>query len=67
MEKHGAEIIVDAGDKEVLTLFLREERDYAVYATALGIEHLAPEDRDAEIKRRKDRIEMRLRRLRRRL
>jgi hypothetical protein len=67
MEKHGLEIIVDEGDKEVLVLFLQEERDYAAYARALGIEHLAPQDRDAEVKKRKDRIEMRLKRLGRRL
>jgi DNA-directed RNA polymerase specialized sigma24 family protein len=67
MEKHGSEIIVNEGDKEVLSLFLQEERDYAAYARVLGIEHLAPEERDAEVKRRKDRIEMRLKRLGRRL
>jgi hypothetical protein len=67
MEKHGSEIIVDEGDKEILVLFLQEERDYAAYARVLGIEHLAPEDRDAEVKRRKDRIETRLKRLGRRL
>ena len=67
MEKHGSAIIVDEGDKEVLILFLQEERDYAAYARALDIEHLAPEDRNAEVKRRKDRIEMRLKRLGRRL
>jgi hypothetical protein len=67
MEKHGSEIVIDDGDKEVLTLFLQDERDYSVYARVLGIEHLAPEYRDAEVKRRKDRIETRLRRLGRRL
>jgi DNA-directed RNA polymerase specialized sigma subunit len=67
METHGSEIIVDEGDKEVLVLFLHEEREYAAYARALGIEHLAPEVRDAEVKKRKDRIEMRLKRLGRRL
>ena len=67
MERHGSEIIVDDGDREVLVLFLQEERDYAAYARALGIEHLLPEERDAEVKKRKDRIEMRLKRLGRRL
>ena len=67
MEQHGSEIIVDDGDEAVLTLFLLEERDYAAYAQALGIEHLPPNERDAEVKRRKDRIEARLKRLGRRL
>lgn len=67
IERHGSEIIVDEGDREVLILLLREERDYVTYAKALRIEHLAPEDRDAEVKRRKDRIEVRLKRLGRRL
>jgi hypothetical protein len=67
MDKHGSEIIVDQGDKEVLILFLQEERDYAAYAKALGIERLTPKDRDAEVKRRKDRIEARVKRLGRRL
>lgn len=67
MEKYGPEIIVDEGDEKVLNLYLQEERDYAPYARALGIEHLAPKERNAEVKRRKDRIEMRLKRLRKRL
>ena len=67
MDKYGAEIILSEGDEAVLELLLPEERDYRVYARALRIDHLSPEDRDAEVKRRKDRIEMRLKRLGRRL
>jgi hypothetical protein len=63
MSQYQAEIIVEDGDREVLRLFLEDERDYEAYAAALGISHLAPEQKRAEVKRRKDRIEKRLERL----
>lgn len=63
IQRHRSEIIVDEGDEEILILFIQEERDYAAYARALRIEHLVPKEREAEVKRRKDRIEARLKRL----
>lgn len=63
LDKHGPDIIVDDGDREVLALILQDERDSAVYADALGLGHLAPEDRSAEVRRRKNRLEARLKRL----
>jgi hypothetical protein len=67
MQRFGKDIIVDAGDQEVLKLILQEERDYGPYASALGLDHLPPAERNAEVKRRKDRIEKRLERLKDRL
>jgi hypothetical protein len=67
MSQYGAEIVVEEGDHEVLRLILEEERDYDAYAFALGISHLPPEQKRAEVKRRKDRIEKRLQRLKDRL
>ena len=67
LSEYGAEIVVEAGDQEVLRLILEEERDYKAYAVALGISHLPPEPMRAEVKRRKDRIEKRLQRLKDRL
>ncbi len=67
MLQYGAEIVVEEGDHDVLRLILAEERDYEPYAVALGISHLPPERMRAEVKRRKDRIEKRLQRLKDRL
>jgi hypothetical protein len=67
MLRYGAEIVVEEGDHEVLRLILEDERDYDAYAVALGISHLPQEQKRAEIKRRKDRIEKRLERLKDRL
>lgn len=67
MSQHRSEILVDEGDHEVLRLILEDERDYDAYAEALGISHLPPDQKRAEVKRRKDRIEKRLQRLRDRL
>jgi hypothetical protein len=67
LSQFGAEIVVEAGDQEVLRLILEEERDYEAYAVALGISQLPPEQMRAEVKRRKDRIEKRLQRLKDRL
>jgi hypothetical protein len=57
MSHHQAEIVVEEGDSEVLRLILEDERDYEAYAEALGIAHLPQEEKRAEVKRRKDRIE----------
>lgn len=67
MAQHHADIVVDQGDREVLDLMLQDEREYEPYAKALGIDHLPLDERRAEVKRRKDRIEKRLERLRNRL
>jgi hypothetical protein len=67
MSQHHAEIVVEEGDSEVLRLILEDERDYEAYADALGIAHLPLEEKREEVKRRKDRIEKRLQRLRDRL
>lgn len=67
LSHYGAEVVVEAGDQEVLQLILHEERSYEAYAVALGIADLPPERLRAEVKRRKDRIEKRLQRLKDRL
>jgi hypothetical protein len=67
MSQYQAEVMVDEGDDEVLRLVLEDERDYEVYAVALGISHMSAEQKRSEVKRRKDRIEKRLQRLKDRL
>jgi hypothetical protein len=67
MAQHRMEIVLERGDQEVLDLMLQDERDYEPYAKALGIGHLPLDERRAQVKRRKDRIEKRLQRLRDRL
>ena len=67
ISQHHAAIVVEEGDSEILRLVLQDERDYETYAEALGIAHLPLEEKRAEVKRRKDRIEKRLERLRDRL
>lgn len=64
MELHADKIVVEDGDRAVLELFLAEESDYALYAEALGIAQWPLEKRNAEVKRRRDRLEKRLERLR---
>jgi DNA-directed RNA polymerase specialized sigma24 family protein len=64
MKLHADKIASEDGDRAVLELFLAEEGDYAVYAEALGIGDWPLEERNAEVKRRRDRIEKRLGRLR---
>lgn len=66
-ERYRAEIVQEAGDDEVLTLMLDGERDYHLYAKALGIENLPLDERREEVKRRKDRIEKRIERIRKKL
>jgi hypothetical protein len=67
MSQYGAEIVVEEGDHEVLRLILEDEREYEAYAVALGISHLPTKQMRAEVKRRKDRIEKRLERLKDRI
>ena len=63
IREHSAEIIKDPGDDVVLALLLDNEHKTDVYAERLKIGHLEEGVRTAEVKRRKDRIEQRLRRL----
>jgi hypothetical protein len=67
MSLYRAEIVTEEGDYEVLRLILEDERNYDAYALALGISSLPPKQKRAEVKRRKDRIEKRLQRLKDRL
>jgi len=67
MSQHRDEIVRETGDHDVLRLILEDERDYEAYAAALGISDLPPEQKRAEVKLRKDRIEKRLQRLKDRL
>lgn len=64
MELHADKIVTEDGDRAVLELYLSEEAEYAAYAEALGIADWPQKERDAEVKRRRDRIEKRLQRLR---
>ena len=62
MREYGAKLVQTDGERRVLGLMLDGERAVAVYATALG---LAPsEDVAAEVKRVKDRIMLRMRKVR---
>jgi len=63
MKEHIDKLVKKPGDREVLELFLAEERETAAYAAVLGISHLPEDQRAAEVKKRKDTIEARLRRL----
>lgn len=63
MELHADKIVTEEGDQAVLDLYLSEESEYTVYAEALGIADWPQKERDAEVKRRRDRIEKRLHRL----
>lgn len=49
-------------EAQVLTLMREGERKTAVYASVLGIEHLAPAEQRREVKRVKDRLTKRLER-----
>lgn len=53
----------DPTDRQVVALLLENERSYQAYAQVLGITHLPDQERDAEVKRVKDRIAKRLRRI----
>jgi hypothetical protein len=66
-ERYRSEIVLEAGDDEVLSLMLDGERDYDRYAGALGIENLPLGERREVVKRRKDRIEKRIERIRKKL
>lgn len=63
LERNFDEIVSDPSDEAVLSLILQDERDYSVYAKALQLNDLSVNAQTAEIKRRKDRIEKRLKRL----
>jgi hypothetical protein len=61
--EHWSEIVQDPADAIVLKLWLEEESDTAVYAIALGLDELPVSAQRAEVKKYRDRIEKRLRRL----
>ncbi len=63
LELHADKLVTEDGDRAVLELFLADEGDYAIYAEALGIAGWPLDQRNAEVKRRRDRIEKRLERL----
>lgn len=50
-------------DRQVVALLLEGERSYHTYAVVLGITHLPIDTRDVHVKRAKDRIAKRLRRI----
>lgn len=57
------EAFPDPIDRQVVALLLDGERRYGAYAEVLQITHLPADARDAEVKRAKDRIAKRLRRI----
>jgi RNA polymerase sigma factor (sigma-70 family) len=67
LRAHIDEIAETDMDRRVLELMLRDERETAVYAAALGIEHLSLPQQRRTVKRAKDKIEKGLRRLGKRL
>jgi RNA polymerase sigma-70 factor (ECF subfamily) len=64
LRDHRAALVRDAGDDEVLRLYLEGERATTEYAAALGVQHLPEAEQQDLVKTRKDRIEQRLKRLR---
>lgn len=64
MAKHHRELIRDDGDEAVLRLYLDGEKETSAYATVLGLTGLPGSEQQREVKVRKDRIELRLKRLR---
>lgn len=63
MTTYRNELIKDAGDEEVLRLYLAGENETAAYAEALKLEHLSFPEQKKQVKTRRDRIEQRLKRL----
>jgi DNA-directed RNA polymerase specialized sigma24 family protein len=61
MRDHGAKLVQTDGERRVLNLMLEGERAVAVYAEALGLGPSA--DVETEVKRIKDRITLRMRKL----
>src|SRR5262245_49796114 len=57
--------ILTGPEQQVFELMLSGERDTPVFVAALGLTHLAPEEQEAEVKRVKDRIKVRIKRWRR--
>lgn len=62
MEKHGDRLIRDARDEQLLGLILDDEKSTARFAEALGLDPRA-ETTEREVKRAKDRMLLRLKRL----
>lgn len=63
LRDHHSDLVKEEGDAEVLRLYLSGEKDTSDYAEALGILDLAPDDQEKIVKTRKDRIKLRLKRL----
>ncbi len=59
--------ITDPVDRRILELMLEGERDTAVFAEVLGLKDADPHEQEREVKRHKDRIKVRLKRLGERL
>lgn len=57
------EALPDEKDRRAVLLLMEGERSTDAFARAWGLEDLPPDDRFAEVKRNKDRIKVRLRRL----
>lgn len=53
---------LNAGEERVLELILEGERKTSVFAKALGIQHLAPSEQEAEVYRVKDKLKRRIKR-----
>lgn len=49
-------------DRRVFDLILDGERDTPIFAEAMGVSALSPDDQEAEVKRAKDRVKARLKR-----
>jgi hypothetical protein len=58
------EALPDEKDRRAVLLLMEGERSTDAFARVWGLEELPPDDRFAEVKRNKDRIKVRLRRLR---
>jgi hypothetical protein len=62
MREHGGKLARTEGERRVLDLMLDGERSVAIYAEALGLD--SSKDIESEVKRVKDRIMSRMRKLR---
>ena len=63
MAMHGKKLVSNEVEAKVLALILNEERDTCAFAEALGIDPAGP-DAEKTVKQVKDRIQVRIKRLR---
>ena len=63
LEKYGSQIVENETDIAVLKLMLMGESETDTYAAALGIQNLPQEERKALVKKYRDKIEKRLKRV----